>query len=57
MLELRPGDAFAGCKVLMLCGRGGFGTVYLKEIGFYCLFIYSYFYYMLIRPSKKVCVS
>ena len=31
MLELRSGDVFAGCKIITLCGKGGYGTVYLAE--------------------------
>lgn len=31
MLDLKSGDVFAGCTVLSVCGRGGFGVVYLAE--------------------------
>ena len=31
MIELRPGDIFAGCKIITVCGKGGYGTVYLAE--------------------------
>ena len=31
MLELNYGDFFAGCKIISLCGKGGYGTVYLAE--------------------------
>ena len=31
MLELRAGDFFAGCKIICICGKGGYGTVYLAE--------------------------
>ena len=31
MLMLRPGDTFAGYRILSLCGMGGIGIVYLAE--------------------------
>jgi len=31
MLELCSGDFFAGCKIIGVCGTGGYGTVYLAE--------------------------
>lgn len=31
MTQLRPGDFFAGCKIINICGKGGYGTVYLAE--------------------------
>lgn len=31
MLELRSGDHFAGCRIIDICGKGGYGTVYLAE--------------------------
>ena len=31
MLELKIGEFFAGCRILCICGTGGFGTVYLAE--------------------------
>lgn len=31
MLELRPGESFAGCKIINICGKGGYGSVYLAE--------------------------
>ena len=31
MLELRSGELFAGCKIIGICGKGGYGTVYLAE--------------------------
>ena len=33
MLDLNPGDRFAGCQIISMCGRGGYGTVYLAEDG------------------------
>ena len=31
MLTLKPGETFAGCRIVDVCGHGGFGTVYLAE--------------------------
>jgi len=31
MIDLVPGENFAGCRILSVCGHGGFGTVYLAE--------------------------
>ncbi|MBQ6352660.1 MAG: protein kinase, partial [Lentisphaeria bacterium] len=31
MLTLKCGDLFAGCRIVDICGHGGFGTVYLAE--------------------------
>ena len=31
MLALNPGETFAGCRIVDICGHGGFGTVYLAE--------------------------
>lgn len=31
MIDLRPGENFAGCRIVSVCGHGGFGTVYLAE--------------------------
>ena len=31
MLELCSGELFAGCKIVCVCGKGGYGTVYLAE--------------------------
>ena len=31
MLELCSGELFAGCKIVCVCGTGGYGTVYLAE--------------------------
>ena len=31
MLTLKPGEIFAGCRIVDVCGHGGFGTVYLAE--------------------------
>ena len=31
MLTLKPGEVFAGCRIVDVCGHGGFGTVYLAE--------------------------
>ena len=31
MIDLKCGDSFAGCKIIDLCGQGGYGTVYLAE--------------------------
>ena len=31
MLELCSGEHFAGCKIVCVCGKGGYGTVYLAE--------------------------
>ena len=31
MIDLKPGENFAGCRIVSVCGHGGFGTVYLAE--------------------------
>ena len=31
MESLQSGEIFAGCRILHLCGRGGYGVVYLAE--------------------------
>ena len=31
MIDLKPGENFAGCRIVDVCGHGGFGTVYLAE--------------------------